>query len=179
MELKDVGLVLVTGGARAGKSTAAQGWARALGGEGVSFIATAQALDPEMERRVAAHRAERPPAWETLEEPLDVAAALRRARHGVVLLDCLTLWVSNLLLREPDPVETPEALRPHLEGLLRARLETGKRLLVVTNEVGLGIVPDNPLARRYRDLLGWANARLAREAGAAYLMVAGLPLRLK
>ncbi|PZA05954.1 MULTISPECIES: bifunctional adenosylcobinamide kinase/adenosylcobinamide-phosphate guanylyltransferase [unclassified Meiothermus] len=172
-------LILVTGGARSGKSAFAQEEAQRLGGDGVSFIATAQALDAEMNERIAAHRAQRPREWQTLEEPLNVSAALRQARHEVVLLDCLALWVSNLLLRQPDPVERLEALIPHLEALLEAWRDTGKRLLVVTNEVGLGIVPENPLARRYRDLLGFANARLAREAGAVYLMVAGLPLRLK
>lgn len=175
----EVRLVLVTGGARSGKSAFAQEEARKLGGDGVSFIATAQALDAEMAERIRYHRSERPPGWETLEEPLNVPAALRRARHGVVLLDCLALWVSNLLLREPDPVENSQALCPYVEELLDAWQQTGKRLLVVTNEVGLGIVPENPLARRYRDLLGWANARLAREADAVYLMVAGLPLKLK
>ncbi|RIH86274.1 bifunctional adenosylcobinamide kinase/adenosylcobinamide-phosphate guanylyltransferase [Calidithermus roseus] len=172
-------LILVTGGARAGKSAFAQEEARRLGDGRVSFIATAQALDEEMKERIAAHRAERPREWQTLEEPLNVPAALRQARHEVVLLDCLSLWVSNLLLREPDPVESSQALRPYVEELLDARRETGKRLLVVTNEVGMGIVPENALARRYRDLLGWANARLAHEAGAVYLMVAGLPLKLK
>jgi adenosyl cobinamide kinase/adenosyl cobinamide phosphate guanylyltransferase len=172
-------LILVTGGARSGKSAFAQEEAQRLGGDRVSFLATAQALDEEMNERIQAHRAGRPQGWEILEEPLELSTALCRARHGVVLLDCLALWVSNLLLREPDPVEDVERLAPQLEALLEAWRNTGKRLLVVTNEVGMGIVPDNALARRYRDLLGFANARLAREADAVYLMVAGLPLRLK
>lgn len=169
-------LILVTGGARSGKSAFAQEEARRLGGDGVSFIATAQALDEEMRLRIAAHRFERPREWETLEEPLAVPAALRQARYEVVLLDCLTLWVSNLLLHG---VADLEALRPHVEALLDERQKTGKRLVVVTNEVGMGIVPEGALARRYRDLLGWANARLAREASAVYLMVSGLPLKLR
>jgi adenosylcobinamide kinase/adenosylcobinamide-phosphate guanylyltransferase len=172
-------LILVTGGARSGKSAFAQEEARRLGGDRVSFIATAQALDEEMAERIAAHRSERPEGWETLEEPLKVPAALRRAKHEVVLLDCLSLWVANLLLREGEPVESLQTLRPHLEELLAAWRASGKRLLVVTNEVGMGIVPENALARRYRDLLGFANVRLAREAGAVYLMVSGLPLKLK
>lgn len=112
------------------------------------------------------------PAWETLEAPLEVPQALERARHGVVLLDCLTLWVSNLMLAGLE-------VEPALEHLLAVRAQTGKTLLVVTNEVGLGIVPDNPLARRYRDLLGAANARVAQEAQRVYLLVAGIPLQIK
>ncbi|AWR87837.1 bifunctional adenosylcobinamide kinase/adenosylcobinamide-phosphate guanylyltransferase [Meiothermus taiwanensis] len=165
-------LLLITGGARAGKSRFAQAQAWALGQERVSFIATAQPLDEEMRQRIAQHRAERPPAWETLEAPLEVPQALERARHGVVLLDCLTLWVSNLMLAGLE-------VEPALEHLLAVRAQTGKTLLVVTNEVGLGIVPDNPLARRYRDLLGAANARVAQEAQRVYLLVAGIPLQIK
>lgn len=165
-------LILVTGGARAGKSAFAQEWARALGDGQVSFIATAQALDDEMRQRIARHQAERPPGWETLEEPLEVPYTLSRAQGRVVLLDCLTLWVSNLMLAEREVL-------PEVENLLAARAETGKTLLVVTNEVGMGIVPDNTLARRYRDLLGAANRRIAEEADVVYLLVAGIPLKLK
>ena len=165
-------LLLITGGARAGKSRFAQAQAWALGQERVSFIATAEPLDGEMRQRIAQHRAERPPAWETLEAPLEVPQALQQARHGVVLLDCLTLWVSNLMLAGLEVL-------PALEHLLAVRAQTGKTLLVVTNEVGLGIVPDNPLARRYRDLLGAANARVAQEAQRVYLLVAGIPLQIK
>ncbi|GIW36175.1 MAG: adenosylcobinamide kinase/adenosylcobinamide phosphate guanyltransferase [Meiothermus sp.] len=164
-------LILVTGGARAGKSAFAQEWAQALG-EPVSFIATAQALDEEMRQRIARHQAERPPSWETLEEPLEVPQALARALGRVVLLDCLTLWVSNLMLAGREVL-------PELENLLALWTETGKTLLVVSNEVGMGIVPDNALARRYRDLLGAANRRIAEEADVVYLLVAGIPLKLK
>lgn len=164
-------LILATGGARAGKSAFAQEWAQALG-EPVSFIATAQALDEEMRQRIARHRAERPPGWETLEEPLEVPQALARALGRVVLLDCLTLWVSNLMLAGREVL-------PELENLLAVWGESGKTLLVVSNEVGMGIVPDNALARRYRDLLGAANRRIAEEADVVYLLVAGIPLKLK
>ncbi|GIW25853.1 bifunctional adenosylcobinamide kinase/adenosylcobinamide-phosphate guanylyltransferase [Meiothermus sp.] len=163
--------ILVTGGARAGKSAFAQEWAQALG-EPVSFIATAQALDDEMRQRIEQHQSERPPSWETIEEPLEVPYALLRAQGRVVLLDCLTLWVSNLML-------AGRAVLPELENLLAVRAETGKTLLVVTNEVGMGIVPDNALARRYRDLLGAANRRIAEEADVVYLLVSGIPLKLK
>ncbi|RDI94733.1 bifunctional adenosylcobinamide kinase/adenosylcobinamide-phosphate guanylyltransferase [Meiothermus sp. QL-1] len=165
-------LVLVTGGVRAGKSQFAQELAQRLGGEEVSFLATAEPLDEEMRARIEQHRRARPGAWETLEVPLWVPEALRRARFGVVVLDCLTLWVSNLMHRE-------EAVEPQVEALLAAWRESGKTLVVVTNEVGMGIVPENPLARRYRDVLGAANRQVARAAQQVYLLVAGLPLQLK
>ncbi|WP_198665552.1 cobyric acid synthase [Thermus sediminis] len=160
------GLVLVLGGARSGKSRFAQ----RLAGPFATLIATAEARDEEMAARIARHRAERPPTWETLEEPLDLVGALERARHPTAVVDCLTLWVANLLERGLDPLA--EARR-----FLQAARESGKRVILVSNEVGLGIVPENPLARRYRDLLGEVNALLAQEAE-VYLMVAGRPLRL-
>ncbi|WP_457636650.1 cobyric acid synthase [Oceanithermus sp.] len=167
-------LVLYLGGARAGKSAAALARARALGGEAVSFIATATAGDAEMAARVADHRAERPQAWETIEEPQDAAGALARARHDVVVLDCLTLLVSNLLLEGGAA-----AVRAGVEALLAAWRESGKTLLVVSNEVGMGIVPENALAREYRDLLGWANRVVAAAADEVRLVVAGRELLLK
>ena len=166
-------LVLYLGGARAGKSAAALARARALGGEAVSFVATAEAGDEEMAARAAAHRAERPAAWETIEEPRDAAAALARARHDVVVLDCLTLLVSNLLL---DGGEA--AVREGVQALLAAWRESGKTLIVVSNEVGMGIVPTAALARRYRDLLGWANRTVAAAADEVRLVVAGRELPL-
>ena len=160
------GLVLVLGGAKSGKSRFAQG----LAGPFATLIATAEARDEEMAERIARHRAERPPTWETLEEPLDLVGALFRARHPTVVVDCLTLWVANLMERGLDP--QAEAQR-----LLEAALRSNKRLILVSNEVGMGIVPQNPLARRYRDLLGQVNALLAQEAE-VYLLFAGRPLRL-
>ena len=165
-------LILITGGARAGKSAFAQEWAHALGDEEVSFIATAQALDEEMRARIEKHKAERPATWETLEEPLEVPFALSLAQANVVVLDCLTLWVSNLMHAGLEVL-------PEVENLLAIRAETHKILLVVTNEVGMGIVPDNELARKYRDLLGAANRRIAEEADVVYLLVAGIPVKIK
>lgn len=165
-------LILITGGARAGKSAFAQEWAHALGDGKVSFIATAQALDEEMSQRIEQHQGDRPAIWETLEEPLEVPYALSLAQGGVVLLDCLTLWVSNLM-------HAGREVLPELENLLAIRAETQKVLLVVTNEVGMGIVPDNALARAYRDLLGAANRRLAEEADVVYLLVSGIPVKIK
>lgn len=165
-------LILVTGGARAGKSAFAEEWAQAIGGERVSFIATSQALDPEMAERIARHQAERPLGWQTIEEPLEVALALEQAQHKVVVLDCLTLWVSNLMLHGRDVL-------PAVENLLATWEENDKRLIVVSNEVGWGIVPDNALARQYRDWLGLANRRVAAEADVVYLLVAGVPVKVK
>lgn len=165
-------LILVTGGARAGKSAFAQEWAHVLGDGKVSFIATAQALDEEMRQRIEKHKAERPITWETLEEPLEVPYTLSLAQGRVVLLDCLTLWVSNLM-------QAKREVLPEIENLLAIRADTDKTLLIVTNEVGMGIVPDNTLARRYRDLLGAANRRIAEEADVVYLLVSGIPVKIK
>ncbi len=164
-------LILVTGGARAGKSAFAQAWAQAQGAS-VSVIATAQPLDEEMRQRIAQHRSARPATWQTLEEPLEVPLALAQAQGQVVVLDCLTLWVANLM-------QAGLEVLPAVERLLEVRAGLGKTLLVVSNEVGMGIVPENALARHYRDLLGAANARLARSAQQVYLLVAGIPLRIK
>jgi adenosylcobinamide kinase/adenosylcobinamide-phosphate guanylyltransferase len=178
-------LVLVTGGARAGKSTFAEQLARDLAGEsGVCYLATAEPGDDEMRARIAAHRAARPTAWLTVEAPRNVAAALAR-RVGpsspvkVVLLDCLTLLVSNVLLAQADG---PEAdAWPAVEAELTALLELAGplTLIVVTNEVGLGVVPAHPVARAYRDLLGRANQKLAAAASLVYLMVSGIPVQIK
>src|SRR5690554_5964759 len=137
-------LTLVTGGARSGKSSFALRLADARGPE-VLFVATAEALDDEMAARIARHRAERPAAWRTLEEPRHLAAALAAASPApVVLLDCVTLWVSNLLLAEGA---TWEAAAAELEALLAWHAASGAALIAVTNEVGLGIVPADPLSR--------------------------------
>ncbi|MBW6393971.1 MAG: cobyric acid synthase [Thermus sp.] len=161
------GLILLLGGAKSGKSRHAQ----RLAGPWATLIATAEARDGEMAERIARHRAERPPTWETLEEPLDLVEALKRARYPTVVVDCVTLWVSNLLERDRDPLA--EARR-----FLEAVSSSGKRVIVISNEVGMGIVPANPLARRYRDLLGEVNALLAKAAQEVYLLIAGRPLKL-
>ena len=174
-------LVLVLGGARAGKSAFAQTLAQEMGSS-VVFVATAQALDDEMKDRVRLHKVSRPSQWHTLEEPLDPSRALGKAPEGydLVLLDCLTLWVSNLLLR--NSAEHPKAETQVLDSVA-ALLDWYKghpvTLIIVSNEVGMGIVPDHPLGRQYRDLLGVANQMVAARASRVYLMVAGLPLELK
>lgn len=183
-------LILILGGARSGKSTMAQQMAREMGGT-VTYLATAEAGDDEMRRRIEAHRAARPANWRTVEEPLDLERAVRDAARDsdTVLVDCLTLWVSNLLCRVD--LEAPREERAAAEKDLVAKLErtvaelvevtrlSGVTLVLVSNEVGLGLVPDNTLGRVYRDLLGLLNRLLAAEADEVLLMVAGLPVDVK
>lgn len=181
-------LTLVLGGARSGKSSFSEMLASHLG-QRVLYVATAEALDDEMRARVAAHRARRPSHWRTLEVPRNVGAALSAAPDttpaDVILLDCLTLLVSNILLSIGSDASEPEidvawpAVQSELDSLLRAYCRLGAHLVVVSNEVGLGLVPTSPLGRTYRDCLGWANQRLARAADRVILMVAGLALDLR
>ncbi|TMC87412.1 MAG: bifunctional adenosylcobinamide kinase/adenosylcobinamide-phosphate guanylyltransferase [Chloroflexi bacterium] len=190
-------LIVILGGARSGKSAFAERLA-ANSGRSVAFIATATAGDDEMRERIARHRASRPKGWHTLEEPLDLARAVHRAVElaDVLLLDCVTLWLGNVLLRESGRREKDEeaevefhttgglfdevALK-EIEALLSAvkLLGPNKTLIVVTNEVGLGIVPAYPLGRLYRDTLGYVNQRLAQAADRVYLMVAGMAVDIK
>jgi adenosylcobinamide kinase/adenosylcobinamide-phosphate guanylyltransferase len=162
-------VTLVLGGARAGKS----GFALALLGGGL-FVATAEAGDAEMAERIAAHRAERGAGWTTIEEALDLAGVVRRLAEDSrpILIDCLTLWLSNLMHRDRDVGDATAALLTVLD---ERRGET----VLVSNEVGLGIVPDNALARRFRDAQGTLNRRIAARADRVVFMAAGLPLTLK
>jgi adenosylcobinamide kinase/adenosylcobinamide-phosphate guanylyltransferase len=181
-------LTLILGGARSGKSTYAEALAPRLG-QRVLYVATAEALDEEMHARVAAHQSRRPPDWNTLEAPLNVGAVLRSSPHAsdvdVILLDCLTLLVSNIILSggpdvpEPDVETAWTMVEVELQALLAAHLQFGAHLIIVSNEVGLGVVPPYSLGRTYRDCLGRANQSLARIADRAILMVAGLPVDLK
>ncbi len=167
---------LVLGGARSGKSAFAQGAAEAKAvetGGRLVMVATAQAFDPEMAERIARHRLDRGPAWTTVEAPLDLTGALDGLGAGdVVMVDCLTLWLSNLMLDDRDPAAAAAALVASAE-----RFEGA--LWLVSNEVGFGIVPDNALARRFRDEAGRLHQALAQAATAVNLVVAGLALRLK
>lgn len=169
-------IVFVTGGARSGKSRFAQARAEHWTGS-LLYIATAETLDDEMRQRVEKHRAERGARWQTLEEPLDLPRALGVAEgYGGALLDCLTLWTSNLLgAHGEDQTRLQGAAAAFLDSLESFR----GRICVVTNEVGAGIVPENPLARRFRDLAGWVNQEAARRATEAFLIVSGLAVRLK
>jgi adenosylcobinamide kinase / adenosylcobinamide-phosphate guanylyltransferase len=177
-------LILVLGGARSGKSTYAQQLAQELGQERVLFVATAEAGDAEMAQRIAKHRQERPAAWRTLEAPRHVGAEVRTHLHDarVVLVDCLTLLVSNVVV--PMDVTTDlsaatAAVEAEVDALLQVVRESAVTCIVVSNEVGLGLVPDTPLGRVYRDLLGRANQVLAAHAQVVYFMVAGLAVDVK
>lgn len=165
--------LLVLGGARSGKSRYAQQRVEACAGR-LAYIATAQAFDAEMADRIARHRADRDARWHTIEAPLDLAAALARAgeAHGAILVDCLTLWLSNLLLADRD-------VRREGRALAEAVAACPVPVALVANEVGLGIVPDNALARRFRDEAGWLNQRLAGMADEVVFVAAGLPMVLK
>lgn len=173
-------LILVTGGARSGKSAYAQRRAEELGGDAVTVVVTARPGDEEMERRILAHRAARPDAWETIEAHRDAAAAIRAARNSLVLLDCVTLLASNALLDAAADGEDAAraAVLAEADAILAAGAEREGTLLVVTNEVGLGIVPATEVGRWYRDALGLANQRLAAAADSVVLMVSGLPVEL-
>jgi adenosylcobinamide kinase/adenosylcobinamide-phosphate guanylyltransferase len=165
--------LLVLGGARSGKSRHAQARAEA-GQSDLIFIATAQAFDAEMADRITRHQADRGPRWRTVEAPLDLAQAItaHAAPGRLLLVDCLTLWASNLLFAERDD-EAETAL------LTRAIATSPGPLVFVSNEVGLGIVPDNALARRFRDVAGRINQAVAAACAEVEFIAAGLPLRLK
>lgn len=171
-------LVLILGGVRSGKSSFAQRLAKQSGGN-VLFLATAQAGDAEMAERIARHKASRPASWRTIEEPLELASALDReaVSVSVVIVDCLTLWLNNLLGQEDGASEA------HVLGQVGRLLEVYDRgaasYILVSGEVGLGLVPPYPLGRSFRDMLGRVNQKLARRADKVFLMVAGIPLDLK
>lgn len=169
-------LTLVLGGARSGKTAYAQAQAEALAaatGGSLVMIATAQAFDAEMQARIEKHRAQRGPAWRTVEAPVDLAGALAAlAPTDIAVVDCLTLWLNNLMMQEIDPEAAATALLAGLRSV-------SAPVWLVSNEVGLGIVPDNALARRFRDEAGRLHSRLAAVADRAVMVVAGLPMILK
>jgi adenosylcobinamide kinase/adenosylcobinamide-phosphate guanylyltransferase len=177
-------LILITGGARSGKSTFAEQLATRLGGDDVLFVATAEALDDDMRRRIAAHRQARPAAWQTEEAPRHVGRRLLLApdSRSVVLVDCLTLLVSNAVLslgEDPDFEQAEKLALEEVDQLVEACLASAATVIVVTNEVGLGLVPPYKLGRIYRDVLGKANQRLAAQAETVFLLVSGLPIDVK
>jgi adenosylcobinamide kinase/adenosylcobinamide-phosphate guanylyltransferase len=165
-------LTFLLGGARSGKSRHAEKLATALPAPW-TYIATAQAFDDEMAERISKHRARRGEGWRTADAPLDLAQALRAVPDDQpVLVDCLTLWLSNHILADHDV----DALSAELEEVLASPRGPW---FVVSNEVGLSIVPDNPLGRRFRDAQGWLNQRVAACATRVFFMVAGLPMQVK
>ena len=162
---------LVLGGARSGKSRFAEGLARDFQGPR-TYIATAEPFDEEMRQRIARHREQRASdGWTTLEAPVDPAAAIRSA-EGFVLLDCVTVWLGNLMHHGRD-------IAAAMDGLLAALAEAQSRAVLVSNEVGLSIVPENAMARRFRDEQGIANQKLSAAVDEVFFVAAGLPLKLK
>lgn len=173
-------LILVTGGARSGKSAYAQRRSLELAGDDVTVIVTARPCDEEMARRIARHRAARPACWRTVEAPTNAGAVLQAASTDVVLLDCLTVLLSNVLLEAEAGGEDAvlAAMAAETRALLDATAARAGTLIAVTNEVGLGIVPDERLGRWFRDGLGVANQQLANAADEVVLLVCGVPLVL-
>lgn len=181
-------LILVTGGARSGKSAWAEQRATELStisGGGVTFIATAEVRDMEMRLRVAQHRKSRPRTWKTIEAPTGIAAALlskaKLEPGSVLLLDCVTMLVSNIMTGERamnEPSKAEQAVQAELRAVLRIARERKTTVIMVTNELGAGIVPDNELSRNYRDVVGRINQWLAAQAEGIWLVVSGLALPL-
>ena len=168
-------IILITGGARSGKSEYAERRAVEMGGRRL-YLATAEAKDEEMAQRIAEHRKRRGNQWHTIEEPLELTQALlaENGKTDCALVDCLTLWISNLLIRRDE-----EYASEKVEELIEKLPQLNFHLVFVTNEVGWGIVPDNPLARKFRDLAGWTNQRIAQAANEVILMVSGMPMIAK
>jgi len=176
-------LIFLLGGARSGKSAYAESWASTQDGT-VLFVATAQAFDDDMRQRIAAHQASRPPHWHTLEAPLNVGQAIQThdSPHDILILDCLTLLASNVLLEVPDEhqaTDAEDAIQHEMRALLDAYRQSSATWLMISNEVGMGIVPPYRLGRLYRDMLGRANQLIAQQADEVLLLVAGLPWQLK
>ncbi len=177
MTEEKISSVLVGGGVRSGKSSFAQKMAETMPGRR-AYLATAEALDLEMEKRIAKHQAERDDRWhKTIEEPLELTASLQATSSDfdIILVDCLTLWLSNLMGRD----DSDELIFKTIDTLAENINRLPATVILVTNEVGLGLVPEHPLSRRFRDLSGFANQRLAKACQEVYFTVWGLPQKLK
>jgi adenosylcobinamide kinase / adenosylcobinamide-phosphate guanylyltransferase len=175
-------IILITGGSRSGKSGCAQRLAEAITGPR-AFVATCPVIDQEMKMRVEKHRESRQASnWETIEEPLDLAGVIRRSvTYQVLLIDCLTLWVNNLLYQAEGRGEafTEEATAVRCREVIEACGAFSGTVVFVTNELGMGIVPENETARRFRDCAGRCNQMIAASAAQVTLVVCGIPLQLK
>jgi len=182
-------IVFITGGARSGKSSFALMKAGRIKGRR-AFIATAQALDEEMRQRIERHKRQRGAGWDTYEEPLRITDTLKaiKDKYSVIVIDCLTLWLSNVLDRTQNTEHRIQMIENDIQEFI-GELKTFKdasrityhasRLFIVSNEVGMGIVPDNEMARQFRDLAGYLNQKVAEMAGEVYLIVSGIPVRIK
>jgi adenosylcobinamide kinase / adenosylcobinamide-phosphate guanylyltransferase len=172
----DKKIIFITGGVRSGKSQFALELVRSMPGL-KAYLATAQALDSEMAERIQKHRESRPSDWRTVEEPLEIANAIQEHgnRYSAILLDCLTLWLSNTLMAGWQS----EKILAETERLLQFARASRSSLIMVSNEVGWGIVPEHPSARLFRDLSGSMHQKIAREADEVYFMICGLPQKIK
>ena len=175
-------IVVVTGGCRSGKSVYAQKMAEALPGRR-AFVATCPPIDEEMKARIQKHQDARcGMGWDTIEEPIDLPGVLRNSPgYEVLLIDCLTLWINNLMYRADQEGHQVEehAIELRCHDLLKACSKWTGTIIFVTNEVGMGIVPEDPVTRRYRDLVGKCNRVIAEGSGSVFLMVCGIPTKLK
>ena len=180
--------ILILGGARSGKSTYAEKLAAEIGGDSVLYVATAEAGDDEMRSRIKKHQSERPSTWDTLEAPIEIGERIKKEWTGqsCILIDCLTLLVSNILLDNPEIEDTTvdanlvqEKVLLELKSLITAVDNLDTSTIMVSNEVGLGLVPPYELGRIYRDVLGRANQYMASNVNDVYFLVAGLPMKVK
>ena len=171
--------IFILGGARSGKSHFAQELAKKLSGK-VLFVATGEPLDEEMQARIAEHKKARPKNWRTLEIPTGIGKKIARqiGDAEVVIIDCLTLLVSNLLRDEPDYPEAEKRVISEINELIAVMNKLNTSFIIVSNEVGMGIVPETRLGRIYRDMLGKANQLIARHATEVYFMIAGIPIKV-
>ncbi len=169
-------MILVTGGCRSGKSRYALHYANRHFSKKL-FMATCEALDEEMAQRIENHKKARGPEWQTIEEPVEIVSKINQhgADGGVILIDCLTLWLYNLLMKWDNDLKIVD----ETEKLIQTIEENPASFILVSNEVGMGIVPADPLSRRYRDLLGTMNQRIAEALDTVIFMVSGIPLFLK
>jgi len=176
-------LILITGGVRSGKSSFAKDLAEKFGKK-VVFIATAQPLDAEMQDRITLHKKNRPSHWRTFEEPYHLDQAIKKAgkESEVILIDCLGLFISNLMKEfkeDADNEELTKSVLQKIEGIIKESRNTKATVIIVSNEVGLALVPANPMGRFFRDILGQANQIIASTADEVYLLISGIPLLIK
>lgn len=182
------GIIFITGGARSGKSSFALKEASRIDGK-KAYIATAEALDEEMKARIEEHKRTRGNEWDTYEEPLNIAPLVKEIheKYDVILIDCLTLWLSNLLIRTQSTEFSSQIIEDNIKEFIDVLKDFSVcslasefcSLYVVSNEVGMGIVPDNEMARRFRDMAGLLNESIAEVSDEVYLVVAGIPIKIK
>ncbi|MEW6108275.1 MAG: bifunctional adenosylcobinamide kinase/adenosylcobinamide-phosphate guanylyltransferase [Nitrospirota bacterium] len=176
-------IIFITGGARSGKSSFAMAEASKIDGR-KAYIATAEALDEEMKERIERHKKQRGNEWDAYEEPLEIADVIKtiEGKYDVIIIDCLTLWLSNVMhadLNLDEEIESLIGILQYAPAQKSIRTCSNTPLLIVSNEVGMGIVPENEMARRFRDMAGTLNQRIAEIADEVYMVVAGIPVKIK